>query len=311
MFPEGPFNRWEIIRKVGRFAERRNDRSKKKGQGRKAGTRMFDKVMTVTGREDTDMRILFIRHGDPDYVNDTLTEKGHKEASLLAEMAEELEMGDCYQSPLGRAQATAAYSLEKLGKKAETLDWLREFPAKVDLNRSEELQKAYNDTRMDGERYGMRIVWDMLPDYLTRHSEYLDRELWRESKVAQYSDLISVYDKTVTELDRLLECYGYVREGLHYRVVRENTQTITCFCHFGIICVLLSHMWNVSPFVLWHALALAPTSVTEVVSEEREQGIAVFRGLRLGDISHLYRGREKASFSARFCETFGNKEQRH
>ena len=31
------------------------------------------------------MRILIIRHGDPDYANDTLTEKGHKEAKLLAE----------------------------------------------------------------------------------------------------------------------------------------------------------------------------------------------------------------------------------
>ena len=31
------------------------------------------------------MRILIIRHGDPDYVNDTLTEKGRREATLLAE----------------------------------------------------------------------------------------------------------------------------------------------------------------------------------------------------------------------------------
>ena len=37
------------------------------------------------------MRILFIRHGDPDYENDTLTEKGHREAALLAEKAEELK----------------------------------------------------------------------------------------------------------------------------------------------------------------------------------------------------------------------------
>ncbi len=257
------------------------------------------------------MRILFIRHGDPDYVNDTLTEKGHREAALLAEMAEELELGDCYQSSLGRAQATAAYSLKKLGKRAEVLDWLREFPAKVDLNQSEELKRAYNDTRMEGERYSMRIAWDMLPSYLTGHSEYLDRKLWRESEAARCSDLTWTYDKAVTGLDRLLECYGYVREGLHYRVVTENTQTITFFCHFGITCVLLSHLWNVSPFALWHTLALAPTSVTEVVSEEREQGIACFRGLRLGDISHLYAGRERPSFSARFCETFGNREQRH
>lgn len=257
------------------------------------------------------MRILLIRHGDPDYVNDTLTEKGHREAALLAETAEALHMGDCYQSPLGRAQATAAYSLKKLGKEAETLEWLREFPAKVDLNRSEELRRAYNDTRMSGEHFETRIVWDMLPSYLTEHPEYLDRERWRESEAARCSDLTAVYDSAVAGLDRILEHYGYVREGLRYRVVRENEQTITFFCHFGITCVLLSHLWNVSPFVLWHTLALAPTSVTEVVSEEREQGIASFRGLRLGDISHLYAGQEPPSFSARFCETYGNKEQRH
>ena len=72
------------------------------------------------------MRILFIRHGDPDYANDTLTEKGHREAAALAERAEALNMGACYVSPLGRARATAEYSLKRLGKTAETLDWLRE-----------------------------------------------------------------------------------------------------------------------------------------------------------------------------------------
>ena len=30
------------------------------------------------------MKIIFIRHGDPDYVNDSLTEKGIREAKLLA-----------------------------------------------------------------------------------------------------------------------------------------------------------------------------------------------------------------------------------
>lgn len=30
------------------------------------------------------MRIIFIRHGDPNYENDCLTEKGEREAKLLA-----------------------------------------------------------------------------------------------------------------------------------------------------------------------------------------------------------------------------------
>ena len=80
------------------------------------------------------MRILLIRHGDPDYVHDTLTEKGHREAALLSEHAGALNIGDCYMSPLGRAQATAAYTLERLGKKAEVLGWLKEFPGQVDIN---------------------------------------------------------------------------------------------------------------------------------------------------------------------------------
>ena len=53
------------------------------------------------------MRILLIRHGDPDYVNDTLTEKGRREAALLAKRAVSMNMGECYKSPLGRAQDTA------------------------------------------------------------------------------------------------------------------------------------------------------------------------------------------------------------
>ena len=40
------------------------------------------------------MRILLIRHGDPDYENDTLTVKGHREAALLAETAKDLYVGD-------------------------------------------------------------------------------------------------------------------------------------------------------------------------------------------------------------------------
>ncbi|MDO4325364.1 MAG: histidine phosphatase family protein [bacterium] len=258
------------------------------------------------------MRILLIRHGDPDYVHDTLTEKGKREAALLAETAGDLRVGDCYQSPLGRAQDTASYTLKKLGLSAKTMPWLQEFPPQIDINLSEELQRAYPDAgRLENGMYKKRIVWDMVPGYLTEHPEYLDREKWRESEAARCGTLVSDYDAVTKAFDALLSQYGYERENLHYRVMRENTETITCFCHFGITCVLLSHLWNVSPFVLWHGLALAPTSVTEVVTEEREQGIAWFRGLRVGDVSHLYRGGEEPSFAARFCETYGNTEQRH
>ena len=107
------------------------------------------------------MRLLFIRHGDPDYVNDTLTEKGHREAALLAEHASDLNLGTCYVSPLGRAQATADYSLKKLGITADTLEWLKEFPAKIDLGKVTWLRSAYPNTLSQYGEYTSRIVWDV------------------------------------------------------------------------------------------------------------------------------------------------------
>ena len=38
------------------------------------------------------MKLLFIRHGEPDYVHDTLTEKGWREARLLAERIAPLDV---------------------------------------------------------------------------------------------------------------------------------------------------------------------------------------------------------------------------
>lgn len=257
------------------------------------------------------MRILFIRHGDPDYVNDTLTEKGHREAALLAERAASLEMGDCFVSPLGRARHTAGYSLEKIGQEAQILDWLEEFPARVDLNKDVHLCEAYQNVKTRDGKFLSKVVWDMVPAYWTEHPEFFDREKWRESETARCSDIVEIYDRVTGEFDRFLAGYGYVREDAHYRVERQSTKTVTFFCHFGITCVLLSHLWGVSPFILWHSLALAPTSVTEVVTEERQRGIAYFRGLKLGDVSHLYAGNEPVSFAARFAEVYDDMEHRH
>ena len=63
--------------------------------------------------------------------------------------------------------------------------------------------------------------------------------------------------------------------------------------------------------VLWHNFCALPSSVTTLVTEEREQGKAAFRMCGFGDISHLYAGDEEPSFQARFCETYSNFEERH
>ena len=257
------------------------------------------------------MRILFIRHGDPDYVNDALTAKGKVEAQLLSDRMIKEDVKDFYVSPLGRAKETGSYTLQRLGRSAEVKDWLQEFPADVDVTHSEFLQKMYPDTRRDDIGFKKRISWDMLPGYWGDTPEYFDRYAWRKTEVAAHSRMNQAYDEMAAGFDELLAKYGYFRDGSWYRTEQGNNDTIVCFCHFGVTCAILSYLWNMSPFILWHSLAMAPTSVTEVFTEEREKGKVIFRATKIGDISHLYVGNEEPSFACRFCQVYENEEERH
>ena len=261
------------------------------------------------------MRLLFFRHGDPDYVIDGLTDKGKIEAKLLADRIKSFGIDEVYQSPLGRAKDTASYSLKELSLPVTTCQWLMEFPALFDPNLADdETRNAYKSELKKDEgsvAYEKRIVWDMMPSYYMNHPELFDRNAWRDSELVKASNALSVYDNVIKNFDGLLEDHGYKRDGDIYRVTEGNDKTIALFCHFGITCVMLSHLWNVSPFIPLQFLAMAPTSVTEVVTEEREKGIAIFRALRVGDITHLTIGNEAPSFSARFCERFENEGERH
>lgn len=300
------------------------------------------------------MRLLFIRHGDPEYVHDTLTEKGVCEARALARLIPQLDVGDCYVSPLGRARKTAQLALEGTGIAVKQQDWMQEFMTDYDVNGSAQLQRIFPNTMRISEtteytsdsyqsigtlvnpslrrriaadedgtqpEYAPRVAWDMIPEYYTSHPELSDPVSWRTSYVATHggnledspvSNFLACYDYVTEHFDAFLAGYGYVRqEGGLYLTKRGVEKTATIFCHFGITAVLLSRLWNTSPFLLLQSLCMAPTSVTEVVTEERSEGQAYFRALRIGDTTHLTLAGLKPSFAARFCETFYSAGQRH
>lgn len=241
------------------------------------------------------MKLLIIRHGDPDYTIDSLTEKGWREAELLSARISRLEIRDFYCSPLGRAKATAKATLEKMGRTAEICDWLKEFPGYV----------------LDDETGEKRLPWDQLPAYWTNLADYYDKDKWLDTPLMSSGNVRPLYRSVCTQLDLLLAEHGYRREKNYYRVERENDDTLVFFCHFGIECVLLSHLLGISPLVLWQGFVALPTSVTTLITEEREQGVAYFRCNGFGDLSHLYVADELPSFSGRFCELYSNTEERH
>jgi probable phosphoglycerate mutase len=178
------------------------------------------------------MKLFFIRHGDPDYVHDNLTDKGKVEATLLSEDIERYKIDDIYLSPLGRAQATAKFSMDKLGKSGKTYDWLMEFPAQFDPNLSETARMAYeNELVLNKEtgKYEKRIVWDLLPAYYNEHPELLDRVAWRESEIAKASDAASKYDYVIESFDKLLAEYGYAETDLSTKQKMVMTKRLPSF----------------------------------------------------------------------------------
>ncbi len=231
------------------------------------------------------MRIILIRHGDPDYEHDSLTAKGQREAEHLAARAANWHVDDVYVSPLGRARETAQPCLTAWGKQAVVLDWAQEF--------------YFAEAAKEGK---LPLVWDFFPADWTVHGEN-----FREAEWLSLPDVAHVkadYERTCRSLDALLSDYGYQRDGRFYRVRAHSDKTIVIFCHFGISMVFLSHLLNISAEALWHGLFLAPTSVTVLNSEERRGDEAYFRAERVGDCYHLIANGEPVSPSGYFTDIF-------
>lgn len=233
------------------------------------------------------MEIYIVRHADPDYKNDSLTEKGRREAELLSERLKKIDFKQAYISPLGRAQLTAKFTLDKTNTPSETMPWLREFEGTVKTGLLKREQ-----------------CWDRVPAYWTQYDEYYDYNKWLDVDMMKKGDVERHYKKVCEGIDKIIADHGYIHDGRIYRAVKPNADKIVLFCHFGVEAVILSHIFNVSPMILWHNFRALPSSVTRLVTEEREEGIAMFTALYFGDVSHLYAGDEEPSFQARFCERF-------
>lgn len=259
------------------------------------------------------MRIVFVRHGEPNYANDSLTEKGRREAELLSQRIKNWKVDEFYCSPLGRARETASYTLEKVNREAIILPWMREFSYPI-------------DDPLTG-RHG--VPWDFVPSMWTTQPQMYDIDQWVETSVMkQNPEIAPAYQDVCKNFDDLLSAYGYTRDGSFYRVngkekrfitstVSSNgsaiadheedqrtTPLIVIFCHLGVTCLVLSHLLNVSFPLLVHGFFLPTTSLTVLTSEERWGNEAYFRVQTIGDVHHLLSGGEPVSSAGSFAKAF-------
>lgn len=259
------------------------------------------------------MRIIFVRHGEPDYRTDTLTEKGKKEAELLGKRAKDWKIKDIYVSPFGRAKETAQPTARALSIEPEILPWLREYSYQV-VN------------PIHGRE---TCPWDFIPTQVFEDPQMVSVSDWTNAGPNKSNpEVAGNYQSVIDGLDGLLDKYGYKREGNHYTrkdgrerfiistvkdkrfcsaddlPADDSEPTILVVCHFGVICLMLSHLLNIPFELLTHGFILPTSSVTIVNTEERWGSEVSFRVQVMGDCTHLLSEGEAVSNAGSYARLF-------
>lgn len=178
------------------------------------------------------MRIVFVRHGHPDYEHDCLTELGHLHAAAASERLTDEGIGTIYASTCGRAYETAQYTAKKLGLEIIPCDFIREMTW---------ASKDGVELFKDGNPWF--ISWRMAENGQSLlHTDWHEREPFCHSEVTEH------YRAVTSGVDEWLMELGYAREGEYYRVIAPDTdRTVAMFSHGGSSTAALSHMLNL-PF---------------------------------------------------------------
>lgn len=234
------------------------------------------------------MKLVIIRHADPDYEHDSLTPRGVVEANALKDYLKDKRIDKVYSSPYGRAKLTAKISLEGKNKDIEVVDFLHEFNTHI---------------VQPGNPFN-KYCWDFLPSYFTEQDEFYDASRTKDHPLVKEFGLDKAYEIVCNGLDDILKENGYERCGRYYNVIKSNDNVVLLYCHLGTMGIILSHLTGIPFLLINQHFSVAPSGITVVNTEERREGIAQWRVARYGDISHLTLKGLEPSFHARFCEQF-------
>ena len=114
-----------------------------------------------------------------------------------------------------------------------------------------------------------------------------DPEHWTENDLFREGNVTEIWRETTEGVDALMARYGYRKDG-HVWLCEDNRDiTLALFCHFGITMAIVAYLTEQSPLILWHHTMTLPTSLTELVTEERVKGEVSFRMTKMGDLTHL------------------------
>ena len=223
------------------------------------------------------MLLFYMRHGDPIYHPDSLTEQGREQAAALAKRLVRYGIDKIYSSSSTRAIQTAEPTSQLVNKEIIPLDWchetltLRELGVPVDgKNRWLFLLPEYKKLLVSNEMMKLGHKWWSHPDLLKFNYQ-------------------KGYERIRKNTYQFLEELGYSfdEETGAYKVLRDNQDRVALFAHQGFGFAFLSVLLNIPYPMICTKFELRHSGMT-VISFENEDGICVPKVLTMSNDSHIY-----------------------
>ena len=216
------------------------------------------------------MKIIFVRHGHPNYELNCLTELGHQQAAAVAQRLINEGIEEIYCSPYGRAIETAEHTAAALGLEIKILEFMHEI--------------VWGDPDKPEKKSG--YPW-IIAEKMVRSGDDLLRPDWCSNSPFKDNLLIKHCDWLNGELDKWLKTIGYTREGNAYRVAKNTNRTIALFSHGGSSVAAISHLMNLP--IPYAAYVLHPdfTSIIELEFGDEEGSLTMPRFGLVHDTKHI------------------------
>lgn len=226
------------------------------------------------------MRIVFVRHGHPDYKNDCLTELGHIHAEAAAERLKDETPSRIFASTCGRAYETAEHIAAKHGAMPlERCEFMREIK-----------WGSLTEEPIHRNGHPWFVADDMVADgQSVANANWATEEPYSRSKVVSCTKVAS------DGFDALLSALGYEREGYYYRVTQKNTDTVFMVSHGGSSSAVISHMLNI-PFPQFCATIRPDFTAITVLVLSGETGALITPQVELLNDARHIRTEQAASF---------------
>lgn len=219
------------------------------------------------------MNLLLIRHGEPDYATDSLTEEGRRQAKAAAHRLSDRHIDRIFSSPRGRARETARYTAEELGLPVAILDFMTEIAWGFPEQTWQERSRDHHPWKCSDK---LAEANEDLLNYDYNTWEHYAGSLWEQG-----------FSTVTAGLDAFLSEQGFCRDGRIYRAERQNRETLAIFAHGGAGTCVISHLLNLPMPYVCSVLNPSFASISEFQFSPNENGIVVPKICVLNEYSHL------------------------